>query len=168
MLGPAVAGGFARRVAVVYRPALVLLCVGAAVFPAELALAQAHTQSGIEALNAGLCTRAEADARAAIARLDAGARPYELLGLCTARRGAPRSAVAWARIAVAHDPHNWEPHYVLALAEGVAGLDPRSESMMALAYNPRGELSNLGVLAFRKGDRRHWRRVALALPFSFD
>ena len=41
--------------------------------------------------------------------------------MCAGRRGDPRAAVAWACVAVARDPDYWEPHYVLALTEGVRG-----------------------------------------------
>jgi O-antigen ligase len=158
----------ARGAILVYRPALALICVGAAVFPAAMALAQTHLQAGVEALNAGSCARAETSARGAIARLDTGARPYEVLAMCAARQGDPRVAVGWARVAVAHDPHNWEPYYVLALADGMAGIDPRGAAQTAYEDDPQGQLPRLAVLAFPDEDPLHWRLVAENLPFSFD
>ncbi len=160
--------GLARGAALVYRPALALVCVGVAVFPAEMALAQTHLQASVEALNADSCPRAETSARGAIARLDTGARPYEVLAMCAARHGDPRAAIAWARGAVARDPGYWEPRYVLALAQGVAGIDPRREARMAQEADPLGQLPQEGVAAFSRGGPRQWEAAARMLPLSFS
>jgi len=86
-----------------------------------MAVAQARLQASISALDAGACARAQSSARDAISALDTGSRPYEVLAMCAVRQGDPGAAVAWARMAVSHDPDYWEPHYVLALARGQRG-----------------------------------------------
>ncbi len=149
------------------RPLLALGCIGLGVVPARTALAEAHLRSSAEALDRGACVRAEADAHQAISWLDTGARPYEVLAMCAARRQDPK-AFAWARAAVVHDRRSWEPHYVLALVQGAAGVDPRAEARIAYAENPSGQLPRLALVAFRSGGSGDWMRAARVLPFSFD
>jgi O-antigen ligase/polysaccharide polymerase Wzy-like membrane protein len=151
------------------RPLIALGCLAVAVIPWRMALAQAHLREGIQALDAGACPRAQADAREAIAELDTGARPYEVLAMCAARRGDGRAAVSLAQVAVAHDPEDWEPHYVLALAEGTAGIDPRASFVVAYEADPLGPLPQEGMRALpRRGGPRRWRALARMLPFAFD
>jgi len=149
-------------------PVLALACLVVAVFPARMAIAQARLQAGIDALDAGACVRAQSSAHDAISALDTGSRPYEVLAMCAARRGDTRAAVAWARLAVAHDPNSWEPHYVLTLADGVAGIDPRGQARIAYEDDSLGQLSSLAVSAFYGDGPRGWRLVADRLSFSFD
>jgi hypothetical protein len=149
-------------------PVLALACLAVAVLPARMAVAQTRLQDSIDALDAGTCGRAQSSARSAISALDTGSRPYEVLAMCAARQGNTGAAVAWARLAVAHDPDYWEPHYVLALAEGVAGIDPRAEAQAAYEDDPLGQLAQEGILAFRGGDQRYWEPAAYNLSFSFN
>jgi O-Antigen ligase len=150
------------------RPVLVLACLAVAVVPARMGVAQARLQDSIEALDTGACARAQRSAHGAISVLDTGSRPYEVLAMCAARQGDQRAVVSWARMAVAQDPKNWEPHYVLALAQGVAGIDPRWQARTAYQDNPLGQMAQKGVNAFRGSDRQHWESAAYSLPFSFD
>jgi O-Antigen ligase len=150
------------------RPILALACLAVAVVPARMAVAQWRLQGSIEALDTGACGRAQTSAHGAISALDVGSRPYEVLAMCAARQGDPQAAVRWARMAVAHDPENWEPHYVLALAQGVAGISPYAEAQVAYEDNPLGKLAQEGVRAFLSGDPRRWEAVAHKLPFLFD
>ena len=150
------------------RPVLALVCLAVAVIPARMAVAQARLQAGIYALDAGACGRAQSSARGAISALDTGSRPYEVLAMCADRQGNPRVAVSWAEVAVAHDPDYWEPHYVLALAQGSAGIDPRAEAQAAYEDDPLGQLAQEGVIAFRGGDPQRWKAAARSLPLSFS
>jgi hypothetical protein len=147
---------------------LALGCLAVAVIPARMALAEVRSQGSIDALNRGACEHADDDARGAISALDTGSRPYEVLAMCAAREGDPRTAISWAKAAVAHDPAYWEPRYVLALAEGAAGVDPGLEARMAYIDDPEATSANLAVTAFRSGNPQRWRRIADALPFSFE
>jgi hypothetical protein len=160
------AGVLARASSHWLRPVLALGCLALAVIPARMTLAQARLQDSIDALDTGACASAQASARGAISALDTGSRPYEVLAMCAARRGDPRAAVAWARMAVSHDPDYWEPHYALALAEGLGGIDPRRQARVAYEEDPLGQLPRLAVASFLGRDPHRWRFVAQALPFS--
>ncbi len=150
------------------RPALALACVAIAIVPARMALAQAHLRDAIDALDAGSCTNARGEARSAISAFDTGPRPYEVLAMCAARAGAAPASIRWAREAVAHDPESWEPHYVLALALGTAGADPRRQVEIARESSPERRLLGEATAAVRGGDPDRWRRAALSLPFAIE
>lgn len=150
------------------RLVLALACLAVAVVPARMAVAQARLQAGIEALDTGACALAQSSAHGAISALDTGSRPYEVLAMCAARQGNPQAALSWARVAVAHDPAYWEPHYVLALAQGSAGINPYAEAQVAYEDDPLGQLAQEGVIAFRGGDPQHWKAAAKSLPLSFS
>ncbi len=150
------------------RPLLALACVALALVPGRMAVAQTRLQESIDALSAGDCTRAKVSARAAISEFDTGARPYEVLAMCAARQGYLRTAVDRAEAAVAHDRENWEPHYVLALADGIAGIDPFHEAEIADQLNPLGQFPGEASAAFRGGDARRWRAAAKELPFAMN
>ena len=123
-----------------------------------MAIAQARLQSSIDALDAGRCGQASARARAAISASDTGAVPYEVLAMCAARAGDGGAAIRWGQLAVAHDPQFCEPHYVLALAEGAAGVDPRAQAAAALSDDPLGQSPLLAVRALRDNE---WLQKAL-------
>lgn len=161
-------GGLVRTTWPGLRPVLALVCLAIAVFPARMALTQARLRNSIDALDAGASTRAQSDARDSISALDAGPRPYEILAMSAARQGDLHAAVAWANAGVAHDPGYWEPHYALALAQGIAGIDPRREAKRALEADPLGQMPLEAVAAFRSGGRRHWEAAARMLPLSFS
>jgi O-antigen ligase len=148
------------------RPALALACVAIAIVPGRMALAHAHLRDAVDAIDAGDC--ASASARAASADVDTGARPFEVLAMCAAREGDTRASVRWARAAVAHDPGSWEPHYALALAQGVTGRDPRRQVAVASKLNPQKALLEEAAAAVRGEDRERWRRAALSLPFAME
>ena len=150
------------------RPALALACVAMAIVPVRMALAESHLNDSVAGLSAGDCPAAVTDAHDSIDESNAGPRPYEVLAMCAARAGDADSAVRWARQAVANDPSYWEPHYVLALAEGVAGRDPRREARIAQRANPLLRQPRDAVLAFSRSSASRWRRAALALPFAME
>jgi O-antigen ligase len=150
------------------RPALALACVAMAIIPGRMALAQTHLRESIDALDANICVSARADAHSAISAFDTGPRPYEVLAMCAAREGATVASVRWARAAVAHDPDSWEPHYVLALAQGIAGLDPRRQITIARASNPQRPLLEEASAAVEGGSAERWRQAALSLPFAME
>ncbi|HST54669.1 MAG TPA: O-antigen ligase family protein [Solirubrobacteraceae bacterium] len=149
-------------------PVLGLACLAAGIIPVQLALAQTHLRRSIDALNAGSCVTADAEARAAIARLDDSPRPYEVLAMCAARRSDAHRSIAYARTAVARDPDYWEPRYVLALAQASAGVDPRRAAHAAYVRHPSGLLARSAERAFNTNNAGQWQRAARTLPFSFD
>jgi hypothetical protein len=150
------------------RPVLALLGVAIATFPARMALAQTDLGKGIVLLSTGACDRAQSNAHDAISTIDTGARPYEVLAMCAARQRDSRAAVRWAKTAVSHDPENWEPHYVLALAKSFAGIDPRREAKIAHALNPLATQPERAVIALHGGSPARWKVVARILPLSMD
>jgi hypothetical protein len=159
-----------RAAAVTYwlRPALALACLAVAVVPARMALAQSHLHDSVEALRADNCGSAVSNAHDSIDESDTGPRPYEVLAMCAARSDDPGAAVRWARRAVTRDPASWEPHFVLALARGVAGLDPRREARMAERANPLSWLPREAVAAYAGTAPQRWRRAAFSLPFAME
>jgi hypothetical protein len=150
------------------RPALALTCLAIAVIPARMALAQSHLHDSVEALKADNCPSAVSSAHDSIDEADAGPRPYEVLAMCAARDGDTGAAVRWARKAVTHDPASWEPHFVLALARGAAGLDPRREARIAERANPLSWLPREAVAAYAGTAPQRWRLAALSLPFAME
>jgi hypothetical protein len=149
-------------------PVLALACLAVAVFPVRMAVAQAHLQTSVDALNANACTRGQIDARSAISALDTGPRPYEVLAMCADRREEAQRAVAFARVAVSKDPDAWEPHYVLALAQGAAGIDPYHEARIADEFYPLGQFPLEAVVVLGGSHSKRWRAAARALPFSMS
>jgi hypothetical protein len=149
-------------------PALPALCLVIAIFPARMALAQTHLQKSIDALTEGECKPARTNAEAAVADLDTGPRPYEVLAMCSSRSRDSTAAIRWATLAVAHNPGSWEPHYVLALAQASAGLDPRTQARIASKLNPNSYFPNRALAAFRSSNPVRWKAAAAALPFSMS
>jgi hypothetical protein len=158
---------FARLSSGAVRPLLAFICLAVAVIPAQVAIAQSHLQDGIEALNAGSCSRARSAANDAISTIGIGPRPYEVLAMCAARAGNTDAAVREADTGVARDPDNWEPHYVLALTQGTAGGDPRPQIAAAERLNPRSQLLQEAAGELRHTAPREWRNATLSLPFAF-
>jgi O-Antigen ligase len=150
------------------RPLLVFACLAVGVLPARMALAQFHLQSSIEALDAGACSEARDDARDSISELDTGSRPYEVLAICAVRDRDLHAALKWSKSAVESDPRNWETHYVSALVDGIAGVDPSHEAQLAYRLDPLGSLPQLGVRALRGHRIGAWRMAARTLPFFFS
>jgi hypothetical protein len=148
------------------RPLLAFICLAIAVVPAQIAIAQSHLHDSIEALNADSCSRARSDANDAISAIGTGSRPYEVLAMCAARDGDSEAAIRQARSGVAHDPDSWEPHYVLALAQGAAGDDPGPEIAVAVRLNPRSQLLQEAAAKLRHTPPKQWRSVTLSLPFA--
>jgi hypothetical protein len=149
------------------RPLLALICLAIAVVPAQIAIAQSHLHDSIDALNAGACSRARSNADDAISAIGIGPRPYEVLAMCAARDGDTGAAVRQAQLAVANDPQSWEPHYVLALAQGAAGADPSPQIAAAEKLNPRSQLLEEAAAELRHTPPKQWRSATLSLPFAF-
>jgi hypothetical protein len=150
------------------RPVLALACIALAVLPARQAIGHAESRDSVAALGAGDCGSARDHAKSAISAANTGPRPYEVLAICAARDGSQGSAIRWGRQAVSRDPQSWEPHFVLALARGAGGLDPRGEARAALAANPSRGLLRTAVNELDSASPKQWRTVARALPFAIE
>jgi hypothetical protein len=150
------------------RPLLASLCLLAAVIPSQVALAQHASNAAVRALGEGDCQRASDQAHAAISATGAEATPYLVLAICAAREGRPVRALGAARAAAAKDPGNWQTHYVLALVEGAAGVDPESQAKTAQEDYPEGRLPRLAVKDFGGHSPKGWKRRARALPLALE
>jgi hypothetical protein len=62
--------------------------------------------------------------------------------------------------AVARDPRNWQYAYGLAIAQALAGSDPRREIARARRLNPLEPLARDLGRNLRGTDRARWRRAA--------
>jgi len=150
------------------RPALVVVCLALMVPAARWAIAQSKTTKAVAALASRDCESAHQSATSAISWANTGPRPYEVMSMCAARRDDSRLAVSWAERAVKHDPHAWEPRYVLALSRASAGLDPRPQVAAALALNPSRDLLRISRRALSGNSPRDWRRAGRALPLALE
>lgn len=150
------------------RPVLPLACLAIAILPAQQAIGRSELDAAVAALGSGDCGAARSHAESALSAADTGPRPDEVLAICAARAGHSREAVRHAEAAVDHDPESWEPHFVLALVRGSAGLDPRPELQLARTADPSRELLQLAAREFAVTRRESWRRAARSLPFAIE
>jgi hypothetical protein len=118
------------------RLVLALLCLATVVLPVSIIGSQRRLGDAEHALYAFDCAAASPDALSSIGWLDFRPEPYEIVGFCDLRRGAPRLGITAMRQAVRHDPGSWETYYALAIAQASAGVDPRSNVERALRMNP--------------------------------
>ncbi len=150
------------------RPVLALACLALALPAGLAAVGQARATEAVAALGSRQCRQARHDAEAAIAAANIGPRPYEVLAMCAAREGKSAASLQRARAALAHDPDSWEPHYVLALAQGFAGRDPGPQLRAALASSPNRDLLDLAAGEFRHAAPGERRAIAARLPFAIE
>ena len=155
---PATARTQGRLLRVVVAVGLLVL----AVTPARVALSQRHLNESVSAFARGDCPSTVNQALASIDAIAVRPEPYELLGYCDVRLGAPALGVRAMNSAVTRDPGNWQYRYGLALVRAAAGLDPRPAARRALQLNPREPLAQEAVRAFDTSNRRLWRARALS------
>jgi hypothetical protein len=145
------------------RLVLAVLCVAAAVLPVLIIGSQATLDEAKRALYASDCAKAVPAADSSIGWLSARSQPYEILGLCDAKRGSAGLAVAETRKAVSRDPGSWEPYYLLAIAQASAGVDPRPAAARALSMNPLEPLTRQAVKQLHGAGSRRWAQRAVSL-----
>jgi O-antigen ligase len=129
----------AARVAMPVRVAVVAVLALLVVLPIRMAVSEARMGDSLDALRAGDCTGAIADARAAISALRERPAPYQAIGFCELLRHRPEAASRAYRRAALRDPGNWELWHDLAVAQGRAGRDPRRSVNRAARLNPNNE-----------------------------
>ncbi len=83
-----------------------------------------------------------------------------MLGWCDARAGQPGLAVDAMRAARVRDPHNWQYAYGLAIAQALAGEDPRPSAALALRLNPLEPLARKLVRDMRSKSAKRRRTLA--------
>ena len=139
-----------------------------AITPVRVAVSQAKLETSIADFKAGACPAAIDAALGSNSAIGSRAEPFEILGFCDVRLGRNDLALTAMHNAVQRDPSNWEMHYGLALAQAVAGQDPRPQADLARRLNPLNELASSAAHRFRADRPSRWRRDALAseLPVS--
>ncbi len=139
-----------------------------AVTPGLILTSQSRLNESVRAFRHNDCDRAIDRALGSAAALSVRPEPYEILGLCDARRrGAGELGVQMMEEAVSRDPDNWEFRYGLALVRGAARLDPRAAAREAQRLNPRSELTRDAVRRFNTNDPQKWERRARTARLSF-
>jgi O-antigen ligase len=157
MTAPPSANLVTRRV----RAALSAAIAVVAVIPALLLLSQDHLQSAASAFQAGNCVQTQHEAQASIDVLGLRPEPYQLIAYCDMAAGRAREAVGAMRQAVARERGNWQYHYGLAIAESLAGQNPRPELAVAVRLDPGGPVLNPMLPVLRTRSRSRWLHAAV-------
>jgi hypothetical protein len=139
-----------------WRTPIALALAVVAVTPTLVTLSHNRIQIAADAFAAGDCPAAIDRSLDATSVLTARPEPYAMIGYCQARAGFGRQGVRAMEEAVERDPDNWEYRYGLAVARGVAGLDPRGAAAEALARNPREPIVRDARQRFQSGGPRSW------------
>lgn len=113
---------------------LALLLV--AVTPWLVASADSALTAASRAFSRGDCATAVDRALTSRDRFPIAPEPYELIGYCNLRGGAYALGVESMRDARDRDPDNWRYAYGLAVAQAIAGQDPRPMAAEAVRLNP--------------------------------
>jgi hypothetical protein len=145
------------------RSARVLIGLGVlllAVSPALVALSQQRYEHAEQAFRHADCPAAIDASLSALSVFPVRPEPFQVLGYCDARLGQRGLAVRAMKASIARDPHNWAPHYGLAVVQAAAGLDPRPEARIARRLNPKTFFTRELVREFSTGDRSKWTRRA--------
>jgi hypothetical protein len=136
--------------------ALLLVAVTPAlVWSSQTALADAQ-----QAFDRRDCTRAIDRALDSADRLGVRAAPHAIVGYCDLRGRQPALAVAAMRRAEARDSGNWEYLYGLAIAQALAGQDPRAAASAAVRLNPLEPLARDLERKLRRARPSRWPSIA--------
>jgi O-antigen ligase len=136
-----------------------LACLLLAVTPWLVLQSQTRLEASVDAFRRGDCQTAIDRALASRDALSVRAEPFELLGYCDLRAGETELAVRAMRAARAREPRNWRMAYGLAVAQAIAGEDPRAAAALAQRLNPREPLPRDLTAALREARPREWPRV---------
>jgi len=146
------------------RSARVLIGLGCAVLaltPVAVVLSQRAVKDSAEAFVRGDCTRAVDGALNALDALSVRPEPHEIIGYCDLRGGQAALGVRAMRAAQARDPRDWRYHYGLAIAQAIAGEDPRPAAERARRLNPLEPLAvELDEALSETRSPRRWYRIA--------
>jgi hypothetical protein len=141
-----------------------LACLGLAITPALMAINQGYLNRAVAAFDRGDCRTAIDAALDSAGALNVRADPFEILGYCDTRARNFPLAVRAMQAAQRRDPGNWQYSYGLAVAQALAGTDPRPAAALARRQNPLDDLARRLDDRFREAgsSRRRWFRVAAA------
>jgi hypothetical protein len=143
-------------------------CLLLAVGPASVAASQRSLNDATRAFKAGDCARAVDGALDSLGALSVRPEPFELLGYCNLRAGQEALAVRAFQSARNRDPNDWQYAYGLAVANALAGTDPRPMARVALRLDPKEALTRDLVAALRGGGPRRWARAAARARIPFQ
>ena len=138
-----------------------------AITPLTVAVSQSRLDQGVKALRANDCRTATDDALGSLDALSSQAGAFEVLGYCNARAGQNKLAVAAMRNAQSRDPNNWHYAYGLAIAQALAGEDPRPAAARALRLNPLEPLAIRLERGLRSNSAAKRRAVAARAQIPF-
>jgi Flp pilus assembly protein TadD len=145
-----------------------LACLLLAVTPLTVATSQSRLDRSVRALRANDCRTATNAALDSLDALSSQAGAFEVLGYCDARAGQQKLAVAAMRNAQSRDPDNWHYAYGLAIAQALAGEDPRPAAARARRLNPLEPLT-ISLERSLRSNSAAKRRAAAAraqIPFG--
>jgi hypothetical protein len=145
-----------------------LACLVLMITPALVLVAQRSLDRSTRAFARDDCRTAVDAALDSIEALDVRPEPFEILGYCDARAGAHRLAVAAMRSARRRDPGNWQFSYGLAVAQALAGEDPRPAARLARDQNPLEPLAVRLERELRRGGAERRRAVAARAQIPFE
>ena len=139
-----------------------------AVTPLTVTASASRLNQSIAALRDGDCAAATDAALGSLDALPAQAGAFEVLGWCDLRAGEERLAVQAMRNAIRRDPDNWHYAYGLAVAQALAGEDPRPAAAQAKRLNPLDPFTAKleRAVAPRSAARRRANVVKLDIPFN--
>ena len=149
------------------RIVVAIVCLLIAIVPARMFLSERPLRESARAFAEGDCATAVDRALDSSEMLDVRPEPFILLGYCNVRLGRSGLAVRAMRNAVRRDPGNWEGHYGLALAQAVAGDDPRPSLRAAGRLNPEEPLV-VRTWRLLGDDPDAWSRRALQARLPID
>ena len=130
---PAVAAERAREPRRLTRVLAGLAILLVAVTPVTVTFSQSRLNRAEAALRDGDCTTATNSALGSLDALSSQAGAFEVLGWCDLRAGQQKLAITAMRNALRRDPDNWHYAYGLAVAQALAGEDPRPAAALASA-----------------------------------
>ena len=137
-----------------------LACLVLATTPAAIALSDARMRQADAAFARGDCPTAIDKALSSRDVLSVRPEPFEVLGYCDLRSGQWSLAVRAMRSAQARDPQSWRYVYGLAVAQALAGQDPRPTIARARRLNPRAPEARDLAAALDTDRPRAWARAA--------
>jgi O-Antigen ligase len=140
-----------------------LACLLLAVTPVLMAVSQSRLDQAFAAFRERDCAVAIDDALAAGEALPR-AQASEIIGYCDLRARQAGLAIRAMEAARARDPENWQYAYGLAIAQAIAGQDPRPAAGAALRLNPYEPLARDLAREMRSpSPKRRFRAAARAV-----
>lgn len=162
--GPAVASRRSGRTTIATWTILVV-CLGAALYSARLALASSRLDAAVRAAETDACPTAEAEAHESL-RWQEASGPYVIIAWCRLSSDPQAATEAMSR-AVQLDPEDWRLRYDLALVLALTGRDAAGEVRRAAALNPLHPDVQRALVVFETGTAEERAAHAARARFLF-